>query len=147
MRNSVAAIALIQWQAGGQTKWLARWNDNWNAFSFVGGHKHPQESFRDCLLREVAEELGLEPEADFLIAEKAHSHLEYVAWSDGERAETAYTMELYTLELTGDFSHEKIDGDPANRWLDPAEIQSSRTTDGRPISGTMALLLQMAGLL
>ena len=147
MRNFVAAIALIQRAARGQTLWLARWNGNGNAFSFVGGHKDGDESFRDCLIREVTEELGLEPDADFVVAEQAHSHLEYVAWSDGARAQTAYTMELYPLELTGDFAHEKIDSDPDNRWLGPSEIQATRTSDGKPISGTMALLLEMAGLL
>jgi 8-oxo-dGTP pyrophosphatase MutT (NUDIX family) len=146
MRSSVAAIALIQRQDQGQTQWLARWNENGSAFNFVGGHKEEGESFRDCLIREVAEELGLEPEADFLVAEKAHSHLEYVGWSDGARAQTAYTMELYPLTLTGDFSHEKIAGDPDNRWLLPSEIRSARTKDGKVVSGTMALLLEMAGL-
>jgi 8-oxo-dGTP pyrophosphatase MutT (NUDIX family) len=147
MRSSVAAIALIRRETGGQALWLARWNSNWNAFSFVGGHKEEDETFRECLIREVTEELGLEPDADFVVAEKAHSHLEYIGWSDGARAQTAYTMELYPLELTGDFSHEKIDSDPENRWLEPAEIQAYRTKDGKAVSGTMALLLEMAGLL
>lgn len=147
MRNSVAAIALIPREVDGHTEWLARWNRNWKAFSFVGGHKEVDETFRDCLIREVIEELGLEPDADFHVADSPQSHLEYVGWSDGARAETAYTMELYPVDLTGDFTHEKIDADPDNRWLTAAEIQSARTKDGRPISGTMALLLQMAGLL
>jgi hypothetical protein len=55
-------------------------------------------------------------------------------------------MELYPLTLTGDFSHEKIAGDPDNRWLLPSEIRSARTKDGKVVSGTMALLLEMAGL-
>jgi len=147
MRDSVAAIALIRRETNGQTEWLARWNHNWNAFSFIGGHKSDDETFRECLIREVIEELGLEPDADFHVALAPQSHLEYVGWSDGARAETAYTMELYPLELVGDFTQEKIDHDPENRWLAPAEIQSARTLDGKPISGTMALLLQMAGLL
>lgn len=147
MRNSVAAIALIQRDIQGHTHWLARWNRNWNAFSFVGGHKEPDETFRDCLIREVFEELGLEPDADFHVGDAPQSHLEYTGWSDGARAQTAYTMELYPVVLTGDFTHETIDHDPENRWLTAAEIQSARTQDGKPISGTMALLLQMAGLL
>jgi 8-oxo-dGTP pyrophosphatase MutT (NUDIX family) len=147
MRNSVAAIALIQREVQGHTEWLARWNSNWNAFSFVGGHKDERETFRDCLIREVIEELGLEPDADFHVAELPQSHLEYAGWSGGARAEAAYTMELYPVDLTGDFTHEKIDQDPGNRWLKAAEIQCTRTEDGKPISGTVALLLQMSGLL
>ena len=96
---------------------------------------------------EVAEELGLEPEVDFLVAAKPQSHLEYVAGSEGARAETAYTMELYPLALAGDFSQDKVDGDLDNRWLSLAEIQSAATSDGKPVSATMNLLLEMAGLI
>ncbi len=65
----------------------------------------------------------------------------------GARAQTAYTMELYPVRLTGDFSVEKILGDGHNRWLHAEEIQAALTRDGKPISGAMALLLEMAGLL
>ncbi len=147
MRNSVAAIALIHREVDGQKHWLARWNENWQAFSFIGGHKQREESFRECLLRLAQEDLGLEPEADFQVADEPHSHLEYTALAEGTRAKTAYTMELYPLTLHGDFSHEKIDSDEQNRWLHPAEIKTSSTNDGWTISGTMALLLEMAGLL
>jgi 8-oxo-dGTP pyrophosphatase MutT (NUDIX family) len=147
MQNSVAAIALIQREMNGQTQWLSRWNSSGKSFSFVGGHKSEGETFRECLIREVMEELGLEPEADFVVEAEAHSHLEYVAWSAGARGQTAYTMELYPLQLTGDFSHEKIASDADNRWLHASEIQSALTTDGKAVSGTMALLLEMAGLM
>ena len=147
MRNSVAAIALIHRDLDGQKHWLARWNENWQAFSFIVGHKQKGESFRECLLRRVEEDLGLEPEADFQVAHKPHSHLEYTALAEGTRAKTAYTMELYPLTLRGDFAHETIDGDEWNRWLHPEEIKVSSTNDGWAVSGTMALLLEMAGLL
>ncbi len=147
MRNSVAAIALIQQEENNQTTWLSRWNPTWNGFSFVSGQQSNGESFRDCLIRELTEELGLEPDADFLVAQKPHSNWEYTAFADGTRVKTAFTMELYDVELTGDFSHDKIASDTDNRWLLPAEIQAAATTDGHPVSGTMALLLGMAGLL
>ncbi len=149
MRNSVAALALIHREVDGQKQWLARWKKNWKSFSFsfIGGTRQDGESFRECLTRRVAEELGLVPEADFQVAEKPHAHLEYSALAEGSRAKTANTIELYSLTLQGDFCHEKIDGDADNRWLLPAEIKNSSTNDGRAISGTMALLLEMAGLL
>jgi len=147
MRNSIAAIALIWRELEGQTVWLARWNSARSAFSFVVGHKQAGETFRECLIREVREALGLEPGADFFVADQPHSHLEYIDWSEGARAETAYTMELYRVELTGDFACDKIAGDDNNRWLFPEEVQAAATQDGQPVSATMNLLLEMAGLL
>ena len=146
MRNAVAAIALISREVNGQTVWLARWNPNGNAYSFVGGQKDREESFRDCLLRSVSEDLGLEPEAEFSISDEPQSHLEYVGYAEGPLSETAYTMELYEVALTGDFSLDKVDNDEENRWLEPGEIQTSTTNDGKPVSATMNLFMQMAGL-
>jgi hypothetical protein len=62
MRQSLASIALIQ---RNQRQWLAQWTENWQGYHFVGGHKRPDESFRDCVIR-VAEELLLAEGTDLL---------------------------------------------------------------------------------
>src|SRR5437773_919158 len=80
MRTSVASIALIQKREQGQTQWLVQWNRNWRCYNFVGGHKHPDEDFRECLLREVKEELGLDEGSDYAVADGPRAHLEYTAW-------------------------------------------------------------------
>ncbi|MCA9070436.1 MAG: NUDIX hydrolase [Planctomycetaceae bacterium] len=147
MQSSTAAIALVRRERDGKTQWLARWSHDPDVFTFVGGHKADGESYRDCLICEVIEGLGLEPEADFVVADTPQSQLEYMGWADGTRQETAYTMELYSVQLTGDFAHDKIDSDADNRWLWETEIQNRETSDGKPISGTMNLLLELAGLL
>lgn len=146
MKSSTAAIALIRKEQDGQTRWLARWSIDSNSYHFLGGHKSEGESFRDCVICEVVEGLGLEPEADFVVADAPHSQLEYQGLSDGTPGETIHTMELYLVELTGDFSHDKIASDVANRWLLEAEIQAGTTTDGKPINGTMNLFWELAGL-
>ena len=61
MRQSLAALAIVE-QPGDPPRWLVQWNERWQAYSLVGGHKRDDESFRDCLRREVAEELGLQDE-------------------------------------------------------------------------------------
>jgi len=59
MRESLGALALIRKEAEEGTLWLGRWNRHWRSYSLVGGHKHPQETFGECIIREVGEELGL----------------------------------------------------------------------------------------
>ena len=59
MRQSIAAFAVIRRDERGQTLWLAQWNPKWGAYHFVGGHKRPEETFRECLVREIGEELHL----------------------------------------------------------------------------------------
>ena len=147
MRRSIAALALFRRDADGQTLWLARWNEKWRRFHFVGGHKRPSETFRECVEREVAEELGLTAGADFRCADEPLAHLEYTAWSHGAGQETAYEMELFDVELCRDSARQKVAADSANRWVSQTEIVAGRCADGRPISETMAQLLTKAGLI
>jgi hypothetical protein len=145
MRRSEAAVALIRRERDGQTSWLAQWNPRWQAYHFVSGRRHPGESFRECLVREILEELHLGEGADYAVAAGPPRHLEYTAWSEGARAETRYTMELFEVVLADDQARQRVDADPRNRWLGEAEIRSRRCVDGKAVSATMGSLLSEVG--
>lgn len=136
MRTSIASIALIQRHAAGQPLWLAQWNEGWQAYNFVGGHKHDDESFRECLVREIAEELDLRDAVDVQVSAARRQRLEYTARSQRNGEETRYTIELFDVALVGDRPLDAINANPANRWLTEAEIESGRCHDGRPVSPT-----------
>jgi 8-oxo-dGTP pyrophosphatase MutT (NUDIX family) len=145
MRRSEAAVALIRRAQDGQTLWLAQWNDKWQAYHFVSGHKRPDESFRECLVREIAEELQLGLGTDYRISAASPIHLEFTDFSESTQTETRYIMELFNVEL-GSGAHPGVEADPANRWLTDAEIHAGQTSDGRPVSATMKRLLSEVGL-
>lgn len=141
MRESIASVALIRYQDQADTKWLTRWNDKWRAYSLVGGHLEPGESFRDCIIREVTEELGLQPDIDFVVSPRPVAHLEFVAWSASARSDTAYTMELFEVKLIRPEAVDVVHREPHNRWMSEAEIRKELATDGRPVSETAKRLL------
>jgi 8-oxo-dGTP pyrophosphatase MutT (NUDIX family) len=138
-------VALIRREQDGATLWLAQWNRRWGHYHFVAGHKLPDESFRRCLAREIAEELHLREGTDFHIAAGPPAHVEYTAWSAAARAETSYTMELFAVDLT-EAARRAVDENPLNRWLTEAEVRDGRAADGKPVSPTMRLLLSKIGL-
>lgn len=140
MRQSIAAAALVRIEQNGQPLWLARWSRSWQRFHLVGGHKRPEESFRECLVREIAEELGMAEQADYEMAAQPSAHLEFTAWSEGAKEETAYTTELFEVDLRGP-ARTKLDAEPAVRWLSEAEIQAGCCADGKGVSQTMQLIL------
>ena len=146
MRTSIASVALIRRHVGGQTLWLAQWNAHWHRYYFVGGHKHEDESFRECLVREVAEETGLTEHVDYDVVDGPVAHVEYADWSGRAQAQTAYTMELFELRLRSERASRRLDANPKNRWLRESEIRAGRCADGKRVSQTMGLLLQRAGL-
>jgi len=144
MRQSEAAVALIHRQQDGQARWLAQWNDKWQAYNLVSGHRRRDETFRDCLVREIEEELHLSEGTDYRVSAEAPTQLEFIGFSESTQTETRYIMELFNVEL-GSGVNPWVEADPANRWLTEAEIQAGRTQDGRPVSGTMKRLLGEVG--
>ncbi len=146
MRQSIASIALIRRGQGLNTLWLAQWNRRWRCYHFVGGHKHDDESFRQCVIREVTEELEIAEGSGFAVAQQPSARLDYTAWSDGAGQQTHYVMELFDVELIGEAARRQVDADPRNRWLTEAEIRSTCCADGRPVSETMGRILNQAKL-
>lgn len=137
MRKSFAAIALIRREHDDHTEWLAQWNKSWDVYSFVGGHKRADESFRECLLREIQEELGLAGQSHVLVGSAPVKHLEFEEVSRRTGAETAYTVELFEVSLVDDAAEEAIAANRANRWLTEDEIMAGHTSDGWPVSPTL----------
>ena len=148
MRTSVGAFALIRRRgAGGADEWLTNWNDGWKALNLVGGHKDEGESFRDCCAREVAEELGLVAGADFRVAPEREVRLDYVADSLRTGEKTAYTLEVFLVDLLTDAARAHVEADPANAWLGEREVRALRAADGRAVSPTVERVLVRAGQL
>jgi 8-oxo-dGTP pyrophosphatase MutT (NUDIX family) len=147
IRQSEGGVALIRRNVAGQTEWLAQWNDNWKAFFFVGGHRQEAETFRECVIRETAEELGLTPSVDFDVALRPVANLQYVAYSQSAGTDTAYTMQPFEVRLLRAQAFQQVEADPKNRWLTTQEIFRQEAFDGRPVSVTVPMLLTQAGLL
>ena len=137
-RHSVAAVACITRQEQGQTLYLAQWNLHWRALNFIAGHKRPEESFRECLIREIGEELGLALGEDYQIPDEPLLRLEFEAFSDGAWELTSYVLEVFRVVLNEDSAVEKIAANPDNRWVTEAEILAGRCTDSTRISPTVA---------
>lgn len=140
MRESLAAVALIRQRAGDQTLYLAQWNEGWQRYSLIGGHKHDDETFRDCLVREVQEELGLTEGTHYRLRDEPLALLQFEAWSERAQKQTAYTFEVFELQLVGPETDmlRLIDAKSANRWLSRTEIAAGQTLEGSLISETLS---------
>lgn len=145
LRESQAAVALARTRTPGGWAYLCQWSDTWRALHFVGGHREPGESFRECAAREVQEELHLTADQFALPAEPL-ARLEYVAFSESARVPTWYLMAVFPLVLSDD-ARRRAEGEPENAWVGPADVRRGTTADGRRVSPTVSLLLGKLGLL
>ena len=141
----MAAAALTCRTDGAETRWLVRWNRGWECFFLVGGHKLDAETFRDCLVREIAEELGLSEGQDYAMGSAPLAHVTYAAKSRRTGEDTRYAVELFAVRLASDAVWDRIAADARVRLVTEAEIRSQRCGDGKPISPTMLRLLDSVG--
>jgi 8-oxo-dGTP pyrophosphatase MutT (NUDIX family) len=141
LRKSEGGIALIERTDSGKRQWLSQWNENWKAFFFIGGHRDGSETFRECVIREIEEELGLTP-AECPVAASPAQHFEYRALSRNTNELAAYTIEMFNAQPTPR-GLEKIANNPMNKWLDEDEIRRMEAHDARLISVTICVLLQL----
>jgi hypothetical protein len=141
MRESIGAFALIRTHELENTCWLAHWNQGWESYNFVGGRKRPDESFRECVTREICEELRLNAGTDFRVSRERAGHFEYVAWSERWRETTAYTIEAYRVEFCSADVARSVTTRSENRWLSRDEIRRCLTDDSQAVSKTMDFIL------
>jgi 8-oxo-dGTP pyrophosphatase MutT (NUDIX family) len=144
LRKSEGAVALIHGtNRHGERTVLAQWNEKWKAFFLIGGHRHPNETFPQCVAREIGEELDLKKgEPDEFVLDPPYPPLEYVAWSRGYEQYTAYTMHRFDVNLTpaGRAAIEAKWGPLRLYWLTESEIRARQTTDGRRVSETVQIV-------
>lgn len=145
MRTSISALALISRWKESKRQWLVQWHETWKAFNLVGGHREEGETFRDCCVREVNEELGLVEGTGFHVESTPRIHLEFEAYSWGRHELTAYTMELFDVTLTP-AAELGVETDTNNCWVTQEEIWQGRCRNKKLVSETVLRLLTMCSL-
>lgn len=133
-RQSQAAVAIIARQEQGETSWLVQWNEHWGRYYLVGGHREEKEAGTQCLERELREELKIEP-ADYKAEPIRSEPLKYTDWSVSAWQDSDYTVWPFSVTLS-DAAVDKVNTDPANRWITKKEILGERCEDDKLVSPT-----------
>ena len=133
MRHSRGALAKITHVGEGGCLWLLRWNRKWESYALIGGHLEPGETYRECLLREIHEEIGLKAD-DLCVSMEPIETLSYVAFSKRANEETQYTLLLFDAVIHEEARSDLSLHDDTLRWVSAAEIEARRTHDGKGIS-------------
>jgi ADP-ribose pyrophosphatase YjhB (NUDIX family) len=141
LRRSISALAVFQREQAGQLHVLAKWNTAWQTWALVGGHKRPDETFRQCVIREIEEELGLAVDGDVAVDDNGSVGLEFTAWSQRSQSNTRYEIEVFAARLLHERAQAAVAAEPHNRWLTHEEIRAGRCHDGTSISETLTRAL------
>lgn len=132
-RISESSLALIKRKSTQGVELFVQWNARWKQFHFVGGHREPDEDYRECLIRELREELEVAPEDGVQIAELPCLSLEFLSKSVRSGTMTRYRMRVFEVSIDEHLLDE-LETSPSVCWVSPPEILSGRTEAGKPIA-------------
>jgi hypothetical protein len=124
--------------------WLAVWDNRHCHFDFVIAERLENDSFRECLDREIAWKLPLRKGKDYLISSVARLHLDTAFSAAKQTSLMLYSIELFIVDLFGKMAAQSLANDPNLRWLSSNEVLSGKTNCGRNISPRLVSLITKA---
>ena len=147
MPDRQASIALIRHHDEPEHHWLAFWNASQRQFSFVVAERLGNESWRECLDRELAWELDLRRGKDYLISSMARLHYEETTVEPDGDEPSKLEIEFYIVDPYGRAGREIFAALPDSRWLTNNELRAGSCKSGEAIDPWLVDLLRKADLL
>jgi hypothetical protein len=145
MNHFTGSIALLRHPKQLENLWLANWDARRQHFDFVTAARLDDESFRECLDREIAWVLDLRPGKDYIISSQARLHLDLRV--DLTVEGTFYVVEFYIADLYGKASRAMVELNKEVRWLTGDEVLSGQTSEGVPVNPSLVELLHRADVI
>ena len=135
MEKSFLAVALVQNMHNGRTRWLLNQSsgESKRELNFIVGERLEQESFRESVTREVAWQLGLDRNRDFIVSNMAQLSVEFVEIDSEAGQERHIALAFYSVHVGKRNILDAIDEVPSTTWVSAAKICAGVTSEGKPI--------------
>ncbi len=133
MKKHFQSVALVRKIECNRTFWLLNWNQRSHQWQFVSGDRLGKESFRETATREVAWQLKLSRQKDFIVSSMAQLSMEYVGRLPAEHFEKHIAVAFYCVDIYRNSVLDKLANNHGILWVSAADICSGETTSGEPI--------------
>ncbi|HMO14080.1 MAG TPA: hypothetical protein PKD64_00545 [Pirellulaceae bacterium] len=130
MESSSLAIGLIQRIEAERLLLLLQWHEVDKLWRFIVAEQLQAESPREALRREIAWQLNLDRNRDFLVANMAQLVTEASEQPDGEGPIQILKLAFFPVHLYSRRAIQQISHNPSVRWFSSLEVLS-----GKPILG------------
>lgn len=117
MRTIELGLALIRERGDSGSRWLTQASRNQQMLSFIAGNRLEGESFRETVTREVAWQLDLERNREFLVANMAQIDLEFQGTVPGQDEEMRLHVAFYSVDLYRRVARNRILNRPDLVWV------------------------------
>ena len=147
MQNVYLSIALIRKTYNQSLRWLARLDPSTKQFGFVIGERLESESFRETTIREVAWELMLDRQRDFLVSNMAQMNLEFIDRMPGHHEKSHVVASFYNVEVYRKDIVTKLENDSGNFWVTSEEICNGVSQCGRHFDPMVPYLINRSSVI
>jgi hypothetical protein len=124
------SVGLIQKTHDDRLLLLLRRHPNLQQWKFVCGERIENESFRETIAREVAWQLALDRQRDFLVANVPQLSVESIENFPGSELELPVAVEFYCIHLYGRAAVAKVEQNTELKWFSCAEVCDGVAQDG-----------------
>jgi hypothetical protein len=141
-------IALVRnFSTGNILRWLGVYDRTTQKISFISGERLQGETFREAVKREVAWNLGVDRNTDFLASKMAQLNLEFVdALIEGEDARH-YHVAFYNVEVYRESVLDKIAERDDLIWVTSDEIRAGKTKLGLAFDPLLMALIKKSDVI
>ena len=124
--------------------WLGKFNPALSHIEFVIANRLQKESFRETIIREIAWELGLDREKDFIVSNMAQLNCDFQATLPNQHHPSHILCSFYNVDLYRKQSLESVEKRNDLHWLDSVELCDGTTDTGISVCPLFVLLNQQA---
>lgn len=147
MENVYLSVALIRKTYNQRLRWLARYDQSKKQLGFVIGERLENESFRETTIREVAWDLMLDRQRDFLVSNMAQMNLEFVDRIPGHYDKSRVMVSFYNVEVYRKDIVTKLAEDSQNFWVSSEEICNGVSRCGRQFDPLVPYLVNRSSVI
>lgn len=147
MEKVSLSVALIRNSISDQLRWLALQDESTGQLRFVIGDRLESERFRETAIREVAWELQLDRQRDFLVSNMAQMNLEFTDQLPGRFDSSHNQVAFYNVEIYRREVREKLARDPRSFWVTSEEICDGKTKCGRKFEPIVPFLINRSSVI
>lgn len=141
-------IALVRnFNTGNMLRWLGVYDRATHTINFITGERLEGESFREAIRREVAWNLDVDRNSDFLASKMAQLNLEFVeSLVNGDDARH-YHVAFYNVEVYRDKVLDKIAARDDLIWVTSEEICAGKTKLGIQFDPILKALIKKSDVI
>lgn len=141
------SIALIRHPDRPEQQWLGIFDERRQFYSFITAERLNQESWRECLDRELSWALDLRRGKDYLISHMARLHFSESHFDPATGDEIEVELEFYVVDPYGRKGRAAFEQLEGVRWLSNDELRHAVTTDNIDIDPWLADMLRRTDLI